>query len=115
MSDDLVQESCRRERLLDEVRILWRSDGVLGADDANGHARQCLVRLHCRHDLPPIHDGHHEVEDDDAWRLLAHLVERLDAVLGLLDVVTSVRDCLCDDLAEGLVVIYYKDAAHVAF
>jgi hypothetical protein len=75
-------------------------------DDRDRHHGRLLAPL--GEELPSVHVGHHEVEQDEPRRAasaLAQHVERLAAVARLPDLVAAAGQDLGDDLADAVVVL----------
>ena len=52
---------------------------LLGGDHQHRNLSPSLVRAQLRHELESVHHGHHQVEQDNVWEIIAEAVERFPA------------------------------------
>ena len=84
----------------------------LGRDHAHRNLGQRWIGRHRLGDLPAVHHGHHQVEQDDARCAPGHDLERDLAVLGGLDAIADVAEHVGKRVTQVLVIV---DDEHAGF
>lgn len=93
------------ERLLDEVDHPRRFAGLsaVGRDDHHRRRTVLAEALHRPQEIHPIHHGHPQIEQDEAWLAFSEQRERLFAVGGNQRLIAMVSENVPDRVANMIV------------
>jgi len=85
-------------------------------EDQSGDSCQFRIGLLATPELPAIHERHHQIEKDDAGRLVFfQIIERLLAVGGLHDEIPLVTEHQFQDISDSGIILDYQNGFRSSF